>query len=104
MTDREEMIRTLKDKSIRDTELAASRQRFALFSQPVSIAIGDDSYDYKQIPERDEQGKPVTMLRNPCASALKKGKDTSVYFSKVSYTTIGDLYIDPDRRKRLDEL
>lgn len=38
------------------------------------------------------------MPRNPCATGHKKGKDTSVYFSKVGYTTIGDLYIDPDRK------
>lgn len=44
------------------------------------------------------------MDRNPCSSALKKGKDPSVYFSKVTYTTIGDLYIDPDRKDRLYEL
>lgn len=68
------------------------------------MAIGDDSYGYKKIPERDENNKPMVMPRNPCASALKKGKDYSVYFSKPSYTTIGDKYIDPDRRKRIDEL
>lgn len=49
---------------------------------------------------RNEMGKPVTMRPNPNATALKKGKDNSVYFSKPSYATIGDLYIDPDRKDR----
>lgn len=42
------------------------------------------------------------MPRNPCASAVRIGKDPSTYFNKTSYVSIGDLYIDPDRRNRID--
>lgn len=60
------------------------------------MAIGDDSYFFKKLPERDEMNKPATMPKNPCSMALKKGKDPSVYFErKIGYTTIGDLYMDP---------
>jgi hypothetical protein len=43
----------LRQSMLLDTELAASKRRFGLFSQPPSTAIGDDS------PFKQRQGTPL---------------------------------------------
>lgn len=53
---------------------------------------------------RNEQGKPVTSPPNVKVVAPKEGKVKSSYFSVLGYTTIGDKYIDPDRKIRLQEM
>ena len=47
--ERELALVTLREKSIKDTEKIATLQRFALFSSPPPLAIGDDNYDKKKI-------------------------------------------------------
>lgn len=47
----------------------------------MSTAIGDDSYDKKQIPVRDENNKVKTQPPNVKVSASRSGKITKSYFS-----------------------
>lgn len=42
---RDDMMKTLRAEAIKDTELSASKQRFALFSQPPPLGIGDNSHE-----------------------------------------------------------
>ena len=69
-----------------------------MFSFPTPIAIGDDAMFKKRLPARDvNTGKPIIESRNVQISPPKGGKSASSYFSMQGFTTIGDLYIDPER-------
>lgn len=48
MSDKEATIKALRDKAIKDTEKLAGTQRFGLFSSPVPLGLGDDSFDHKE--------------------------------------------------------
>lgn len=89
---------------MKETEEQAHKQRFGLFSFPVSTAIGDDSYDKKKLPLKDENGKVKTQPPNVKASATMTGKTAKSFFSQQGFTTIGDLYIDPERKQRIYEM
>lgn len=98
---KDEYMKTLKQKSIVDTEKEATKQRFGLFSQPPPLGMGDTQFE-KHIPKRNEQGKPETEDRNVFAGPSRTGKGKSGYFSQASYITLGDKYYDPgvlDRKK-----
>lgn len=41
-------IKRIKEKMLKDTEMLSTKQRFALFSSPVPLGLGDDSYDFKK--------------------------------------------------------
>lgn len=49
-------------------------------------------------------GKPITSPSNVKVKATKTGKAPSSYFSMLGFTTIGDPYIDPERRIRIQQL
>ena len=68
------------------------RPRFGLFSQPVSVAIGDTNKFPSKTANKDEDGRPILGPRNFYTKREKRGKDDSVYFSIQSYLCIGDLY------------
>lgn len=67
-------------------------------------AIGDNSYDNKPIPKRNEMGKPVTELPNVKTNPPKKGKIKSSLFSEMQYVTIGDKYTDEYKMRMMDEM
>lgn len=46
--EREKTLKDIRTKAIQETEKLATLQRFALFSSPVPLGLGDDSYDHKQ--------------------------------------------------------
>ncbi|EGR33803.1 hypothetical protein IMG5_037140 [Ichthyophthirius multifiliis] len=102
--EKEQMIKTLRQKALQDTEKVAQAQRFALFSQPPPLAVGDDSLFQKKKFKKNENGKIETQPRNIQVSCPKKGKIKSSYFSLLGFTTIGDKYIDQDRIIKQDEL
>ncbi|KAM3132799.1 hypothetical protein pb186bvf_015104 [Paramecium bursaria] len=102
--EREKTLKDIRSKAIQETEKLATTQRFALFSSPVPLGLGDDSYDHKQRPPRNEQGKPITSPPNFKVQPARSGKIQSSFFSKLGFTSIGDQYIDPDRRQRIQEL
>jgi len=68
------------------------RPRFGLFSQPVSVAIGETNKFPSKTAHKDEDGRPIVGPRNFYTKREKRGKDDSVYFSRQSYLCIGDLY------------
>ncbi|CAD8092994.1 unnamed protein product [Paramecium primaurelia] len=94
----------LKKEILQDTELQAKKQRFALFSSPVPLGLGDDSYDFKNRPPRGENGKPITQPNNVKIGAPKSGRIKSSYFSQASFNSIGDPYKDPQRKDLQYEL
>jgi hypothetical protein len=56
------------------------RQRFGLFSQPVSTAIGETN-KYKTKPsKRNEDGEVETEPRNFYTTRMKTGKSEKVFF------------------------
>lgn len=69
-----------------------NRQRFGLFSQPVSVAIGDTNKFITTKANRDEEGRVIIGPRNFYTKKEKKGKIDSVYFLKPSYNASGDPY------------
>ncbi|CAD8044938.1 unnamed protein product [Paramecium primaurelia] len=104
MSDKEATLKEISKKAIADTEKLATVQRFGLFSSPVPLGLGDNSYDNKPRPARNEQGKPITSPSNMKVTAPQSGKIKSSYFSQLGFTTIGDKYIDPERKIRIQEL
>lgn len=57
----------------------------------------------KTIPERGEDGKPVTAPRNFYAGTFYRGKcegykGRSSYFEKGKFNAVGDKYVDPAKR------
>lgn len=56
------------------------------------------------MPIKDETGKVKTQQPNVKVSATKSGKTAKSYFSVQGFTTIGDLYIDPERKQRIYEM
>ena len=74
------------------------RQRFGLFSQPVSTAIGETNKYKQKPPRRNEDGEVETEPRNFYTQRMRKGKDEKVYFSKGSYIAVGDPYVQRDAK------
>ncbi|KAL4501495.1 hypothetical protein ABPG72_021302 [Tetrahymena utriculariae] len=102
--DRDQMVATLRQQALEDAEKFADKPRFALFSQPPSLATGDDKQYEMKLHPRDETGKPVTQPKNVQAGAPKQGKVKDSYFSVLGFTTIGDPFVDPDSIRRKYEL
>ena len=69
------------------------KQRFGLFSQPPSVAVGDTQF-VKIIPPKDEMGKPVTEPKNIFPGPCRKGIGKKGLLSLSSFITVDDLYID----------
>lgn len=47
MTDKQTTLMEIGKKALEDTEKIATIQRFGLFSSPVPLGMGDNSYDNK---------------------------------------------------------
>lgn len=92
---------------IKEAETLSKKQRFALFSSPIPLGLGDDSGSFKKIrkifilfcklAKRGENGKPITEPSNIKVSAPRTGRIKSSYFGPLSFTTVGDPYVDPDK-------
>lgn len=84
-----------KKEAIRNAVMADSyqygiKQRFGLFSQPVSTAIGDNNVFKKKTRNVDEDGRVITGPRNFYTTGLKVGKTDKQLFSRPTYNAIGD--------------
>lgn len=53
----------LRTQQLSETETAASKPRFGLFSQPPPLAVGDDSHYLSKKAQRDSDGKVITSKR-----------------------------------------
>lgn len=79
-----ENIAKIKEKMMKDADTLGVKSRFGFFSIPYPATIGDRYYAYKGKPhERDENGKVITLPRNPQSMALKTGKGPDVYFNNA---------------------
>lgn len=54
--------------------------------------------------KRDESGKVITQPKNMSICAPLNGKSKSSYFSLLGFTTIGDPYVEAEKRARQDEI
>jgi len=77
------------------------RQRFGLFSQPVSTAIGETNKFKDKPARRNEDGEVITEPRNFYTKREKKGKAEDVYFTKGSFIAVGDPYVQKDGKASL---
>jgi hypothetical protein len=70
-----------------------NQQRFGLFSQPGSLAIGENTYAPKKLAKLDEDGKVLSEPPNFLTTKTKIGHTDDVLFSLPSYVSQGDPYI-----------
>lgn len=68
-----------------------NQPRFGLFSQPGSLAIGENTYAPKKVPKL-EDGRVVTQPPNFLTTNVKKGHTDDILFSAPSYVSTGDPY------------
>ncbi|CAD8194125.1 unnamed protein product [Paramecium octaurelia] len=94
---REQEIKSIRQEMLKDAEQNAKKQRFGLFSSPVPLGLGDDSMEMRKRPQRGENGKPITEPSNMKVCATRTGRIRSSYFGPLSFTTVGDPYIDPEK-------
>ncbi|CAD8103755.1 unnamed protein product [Paramecium primaurelia] len=95
--EREQELKLIRKEMLKDAELNAQKQRFGLFSSPVPLGLGDNSMEMRKKPQRGENGKPITEPTNMKVCATRTGRIRSSYFGPLSFTTVGDPYIDPDK-------
>ncbi|CAD8114672.1 unnamed protein product [Paramecium primaurelia] len=95
--EREQELKQIRKEMLKDAEMNAQKQRFGLFSSPVPLGLGDDSMEMRKKPQRGENGKPITEPSNIKVSATRTGRIRSSYFGPLSFTTVGDPYIDPEK-------
>lgn len=69
-----------------------NRERFGLFSQPGSIAIGENTYAPTKTAKKDDDGRVATEPPNFLTTKTKKGQIDQVLFSAPSYVSTGDPY------------
>lgn len=69
-----------------------NQQRHGLFSQPGSLAIGENTYAVPKKAHKDEDGRVVTQPPNFLTTKIKKGHTDQVLFSAPDYITTGDPY------------
>lgn len=93
-------METLRLEALKETDAISTKQRFALFSSPAPLAIGDDLVYRHKIIQRDENGKVPIDPKNMSIKAPMQGKSKSSYFSLLGFTTIGDPYIEPEKHAR----
>jgi hypothetical protein len=63
-----------------------------MFSVPITLAVGDDTYFKPKPARRDAEGAVITAPRNFTTKNVKKGHIDQVLFSSPSYISTGDPY------------
>ena len=78
----------LLGKIIKASELSATKQRLGLFSMPVPLAIGAQTFKPKRA-KKDQDGKVITKKRGIYASSSRKGILPKDMFDGSIYMTNG---------------
>jgi hypothetical protein len=86
----DERKQTMRDSIFRESLQLSAKPRFGMFSLPVSLAVGDDTYDKPKPIRKGADGNVVTDLRNFTTKNAKKGHIDSSLFSRPDYISIGD--------------
>ena len=92
----------LLEKIISQSETIARKQRLGLFSMPVPLAIGAQTFNPKKA-NKDQDGKVITKKRGIYTGSLKKGHLPKDLFDGSAHLTDGkfpDPYVDPSRQHR----
>lgn len=92
-----------RQKFFEESKFDPYKEKYGLFSYTGSLAIGDDSYDKRKIPERNKDGSVKTAPRNFLTKPVKTGKTADVYFSSPLFHSIGDKYKDPNRAQSIEK-
>jgi hypothetical protein len=69
--------------------------RHGMFSVPMTLAIGDDTYYKPKGARVDAEGAVITDPRNFTTKNSKKGNIDSVLFSTPGYISQGDPFKEP---------
>ena len=87
-------------KFVKDLNTLGNKQRNGLFSEPISLAVGDIYY-VPATRKRDERGNVPNKPKNFFTSKMKKGSTDSALFSKPTYNGISDPYEEPFKNLQL---
>ncbi|CAI2374592.1 unnamed protein product [Moneuplotes crassus] len=96
----QEVLEKEAEKFIKSTKFMeesydfVNKERFGLFSQPGSLALGENTYAPPKLAHKDEDGRVVTEPPNFLTTKVKKGNIDQVLFSEPGYITSGDPYSD----------
>jgi hypothetical protein len=93
---------TLREEFFKDSFNLGQKQRLGMFSVPISLAIGDDTYFKPKGARRDAEGAVITDPRNFTTKNPKKGNIDSVLFSKPDYLAIGDPFKEAAKNPKRD--
>jgi hypothetical protein len=83
----------MRATALAETDPLGTKQRFGLFSHPISTAIGDDgpyqtslrNIRHKLDPRADEgKGKPITQPRNFYAGPCRSGQIKKSFFGDIN--------------------
>ena len=92
----------LLEKIIKESETLASKQRLGLFSMPVPLAIGAQTFKPK-MAHKDQDGKVIIQKRGIYTKSMPKGSLPKDLFDGSTHLTDGkfpDPYVDPYRRHK----
>jgi len=89
-----ETLSKMRDTILKDTLAKPEKSRFGLFSSPPAGVWGDGDYNKTKQKHLGADGRVATQPRKIYGGTTKSGKTESSYFSKTSYVSIGDPYID----------
>ena len=90
------------EKIIAQSELMATKQRLGLFSMPVPLAIGAQTFKPKRA-NKDQDGKVIIQKRGIYTASARKGILPKDLFDGSTHLTDGkfsDPYVDPGRKSR----
>ncbi len=84
----------------KDLSTLSMKQRNGLFSDPMSLAVGDIHYVAPK-RKRDQHGNVPVKAKSFFASKMQKGHTDSALFSKPAYNGINDPYNEPNKSLKL---
>lgn len=74
-----------------------TRRRFGLFSQPTTIALGDNSLYPSKTARKGSDGKAITLPRNMLAGPNRSGVTKKDFVDAPSTVNVDDKYLDPEK-------
>jgi len=93
-TEKIQTLSKMRETILNDTLQKDGKNRFGLFSCPPAGVWGDGDYNNTKQKKLGPDGRVATAPRKIYTGPSSSGKVASSFFSKTSYTTIGDPYRD----------
>jgi hypothetical protein len=95
-----EQLETKTKTFLEQQELEGVKPRHGLFSQPVSLAVGDTYYK-APTRKRNNKGEVPTGPKNFYSSKMKNGQSDQALFTAPKYNGINDPYDEPWKSLKL---